>query len=110
MLLQAMYKEKYGFTEPPKQLQDAFARVGIQYKVRNASSLLPLTHRYEPPHYARLFLMVSRVNVLPAVQSHVFILQSLDGLIGNTYDAHRMVAQAQVQGKFSQFKEALWRM
>lgn len=28
-----MYKEKYGFSEPPKQLQDAFSRVGIQYKV-----------------------------------------------------------------------------
>jgi predicted DsbA family dithiol-disulfide isomerase len=37
-------------------------------------------------------------------------LQNLDGLIGNTYDAHRMVAQAKHQGKVSQFKEALWRM
>ena len=30
-----MYKEKYGFSEPPKQLVDAFARVGIQYKVHS---------------------------------------------------------------------------
>ena len=37
-------------------------------------------------------------------------LQTLDGLVGNTYDGHRMVALAQHQGKVSQFKEALWRM
>ena len=34
-----MYKEKYGFSEPPKQLQDAFARVGIQYKVQDVQVL-----------------------------------------------------------------------
>jgi hypothetical protein len=37
-------------------------------------------------------------------------LHTLDGLVGNTYDGHRMVALAQHQGKVSQFKEALWRM
>jgi hypothetical protein len=37
-----MYREKYGFTEPPKQLQDAFARVGIQYNVRLSKTFCAL--------------------------------------------------------------------
>jgi hypothetical protein len=43
-----MYREKYGFTEPPKQLQDAFARVGIQYTVLLDRSIALLCH----PHFA----------------------------------------------------------
>ncbi len=39
-----MYREKYGFTEPPKNLQDAFARVGIQYKVCLAPNHISLPH------------------------------------------------------------------
>ena len=37
-----MYREKYGFNEPPKQLQDAFARVGIQYNVRLSKTFCAL--------------------------------------------------------------------
>jgi hypothetical protein len=93
--VQVMYREKYGFTEPPKQLTDAFARVGIQYTVRREPlSSPPLTPSASAASAASRFLFP----------------QNLDGMIGNTYDAHRMVALAQLQGKVSQFKEALWRM
>ena len=43
-----MYREKYGFTEPPKQLQDAFARVGIQYNVRLSKTFCTLAASKHP--------------------------------------------------------------